>query len=449
MVAAVETGEAGIGTKGTRGAAKGSSSDDDNDTGDGDVDGDGDVFDGNVHDGVKPSIPKPPAASTEIKKAKSYTKPSLDEYVELIVEYKDDVGREEIKSVASGGHLDADYPEFSVATMKVKRKDISKIMNNPHVESCDQSEPVYALGWQDEVQPDDLSSLYASYEDYHPSGDASSSNLRGNSTRSNQQHRNLAESTPYGISMVQANNGLFLSKRRATTGIKVCVVDTGFDVNHEDLPPRNGGQTVRGYSPYSGQSWSNDGHGHGTHCAGTIGASGFNGEGVTSCNPDGSDFSFYIGKGLTDSGSGSTSGVLGAVQQCAAAGAKVISMSLGGGGYSTSANNIYNRLYNDGILIIAAAGNDGNSAKAYPASYPAVMSVAAVNSGMNKVGFSQWNDQVEIAAPGQSVLSTLPRNNYAAWSGTSMATPHVSIQYLFVSGSVTNNTCEESFPWSH
>merc|ERR1712137_76374 len=70
----------------------------------------------------------------------------------------------------------------------------------------------------------------------------------------------------------------------------------------------------------------------------------------------------------------------------------------------------------------AAAGNDGNSGKSYPASYDAVMSVAAVDSSENRASYSQYNDQVEIAAPGSAVQSTYPTNTYAALSGTSMAT---------------------------
>ena len=145
-------------------------------------------------------------------------------------------------------------------------------------------------------------------------------------------------------------------------------------------------------------------------------------------NPDPSKFTFYIGKGLSDSGSGSSSGVMAAVQACVDNGAKVISMSLGGGGYSATSNAAYEDYYDQNVLIIAAAGNGGNSALGYPASYPAVVSVASLTSSGSRSSFSQYNDQVEIAAPGSGVLSTLPTgNNYAAWSGTSM----VSLLFYF------------------
>merc|ERR1711983_641558 len=108
-------------------------------------------------------------------------------------------------------------------------------------------------------------------------------------------------------------------------------------------------------------------------------------------------------------------------------GAKVISLSLGGGTYTKTADEFYENLYeNEDILFVAAAGNGGSSSKFYPASYPASMSVAAIDSSMNKASFSQYNDQVEISAPGVSINSALPNDKYAAWSGTSMATPHVA-----------------------
>lgn len=226
------------------------------------------------------------------------------------------------------------------------------------------------------------------------------------------------ESTPYGITMVKAEQ---VPAPPTTDLITVCVVDTGYALGHEDLPSDN----VGGEHNY-GEYWDQDGHGHGSHCAGTIGAIGGNGKGVIGVFDDPTRFNFFIGKGLTDSGSGSTTGVLAAVEHCVDNGAKVISMSLGGGGPSTVSEDAYELAYNNGVLIVAAAGNSGNTAYSYPASYKHVMSVAAVDSNRAKAGFSQWNSQVEIAAPGVGVLSTLPGNNYAAWSGTSMACPHVA-----------------------
>merc|ERR1712048_97797 len=144
------------------------------------------------------------------------------------------------------------------------------------------------------------------------------------------------------------------------------------------------------------------------------------------------NFSFFIGKGLSDSGSGSTSSVMAAVQACVDNGSNVISMSLGGGAPSDIVNQQYYGHYkDDDVLIIAAAGNSGNSALSYPASYKSVMSVAAVDSNENKAGFSQYNEQTEISGPGVSVKSTVTGNSgstfsYASYSGTSMATPHVA-----------------------
>merc|ERR1712176_549226 len=208
--------------------------------------------------------------------------------------------------------------------------------------------------------------------------------------------------------------------------IKVCVADTGYDLGHVDLPS---GGDVTGTDSASNGSWDNDGHGHGTHCSGTVAGIGDNNEGVVGVIPDnvGGNFQLVIGEALSNSGSGSLAGVLAAVQSCVDDGAKVISLSLGGGGYSSTTNDFYNNLYeNEDILFVAAAGNGGSSSNHYPASYPALMSVAAIDSNENKASFSQYNDQVEISAPGVSVRSSLPNDKYASWSGPSMATPHVA-----------------------
>eukprot|EP00568_Trieres_chinensis_P006613 CAMPEP_0183292170 /NCGR_PEP_ID=MMETSP0160_2-20130417/1326_1 /TAXON_ID=2839 ORGANISM="Odontella Sinensis, Strain Grunow 1884" /NCGR_SAMPLE_ID=MMETSP0160_2 /ASSEMBLY_ACC=CAM_ASM_000250 /LENGTH=1110 /DNA_ID=CAMNT_0025453089 /DNA_START=101 /DNA_END=3433 /DNA_ORIENTATION=+ len=246
--------------------------------------------------------------------------------------------------------------------------------------------------------------------------------------------RRLIQDTPWGIIKVQADQSEMGPSKQ---DIMICVIDTGYDVNHEDLP---GDPPVTGYSPYleddveSNEFWNVDGHGHGTHCAGTIGA--FNNDlGVVGVIPEmttDGGFPLFIGKGLTNSGSGSSSGVMRAVEACHneanRLGRKaVISMSLGGGGYSGTYDDTYKYIYNTGnVLIVAAAGNDGNSAKGYPASYTGVMSVAATDSSDRKASFSQYNDQVEISGPGVGVKSTTPDNGYSTWSGTSMATPHVA-----------------------
>jgi len=240
--------------------------------------------------------------------------------------------------------------------------------------------------------------------------------------------RNLAESTPYGIPMVLQDMNFWNNLGAPSGSIKVCVADTGYDPAHEDLP-KGGDVTGRDNPDYPGSSWDVDGHGHGTHCSGTVAALGGNNEGVVGVIPDnaGGKFQLMIGKALSDSGGGSWSGVMKAVELCVNDGAKVVSLSLGGSGYSSSMNTFFKTLYEEqDVLFVAAAGNGGNSGYLYPASYGALMSVAALDSNQNRASFSQFNDQVEISAPGVSVESTLPNDRYAAWSGTSMATPHVA-----------------------
>ncbi|WP_158683699.1 S8 family serine peptidase [Pseudoalteromonas sp. T1lg22] len=231
----------------------------------------------------------------------------------------------------------------------------------------------------------------------------------------------MAESTPYGISMVQADQ----VSDALTGNMKVCIMDTGYDLGHEDLP--NTGVTGDdGYDNYNSGNWYEDGHGHGTHVSGTIAALGGNGTGVVGVNPSG-NLSLHMVKVFNSNGQWAYgSDLVAAVDQCMAAGAKVISMSLGGSGSSSAEQAAFDNAHANGLLSIAAAGNDGNSSMSYPASYDSVMSVAAVDSNGNKANFSQYNSQVEIAAPGVAVNSTLPNNSYAAWSGTSMATPHVA-----------------------
>lgn len=227
----------------------------------------------------------------------------------------------------------------------------------------------------------------------------------------------MAQSTPYGIPMVQAN--LVSDNNAANT--PVCVIDTGYRLNHVDLPSSG----VTGFAFSGHGSWSTDGNGHGTHVAGTMVALN-NNDGVVGVLPSG-QAGVHIVKIFNDSGNWTfASDLIDGIQSCQDAGAKVVNMSLGGSSSSQTEQTAMTNFYNSGMLLIAAAGNAGNTSLSYPASYNAVVSVAAVDSNRNLASFSQRNAQVELAGPGVAVNSTWNNGGYNSISGTSMASPHVA-----------------------
>ena len=232
------------------------------------------------------------------------------------------------------------------------------------------------------------------------------------------------QTVPYGVDMVQARDvwdvnrdGVVDVGSPTGSNRKICIIDSGFQISHEDLQ----GINVTGYK--GNLPWNQDGDGHGTHVAGTIAAVN-NQRGVVGVTPG--TVNLHIVRVFGDSGSWAyASDLMDAANRCAIAGANIISMSLGTLTYSATMQDAFNRLNSQGILSIAAAGNDGSTAFSYPASYPSVMSVAAIDSNKVIAYFSQRNSQVDIAAPGVDVISTVD-SSYQSYSGTSMATPHVS-----------------------
>ena len=227
-----------------------------------------------------------------------------------------------------------------------------------------------------------------------------------------------AQSVPYGISATQSD----AMPPFTDAGIKVCVVDTGYALGHPDLPGVSDGVTGEANAVEVG-NWYEDGNGHGTHVAGTVGASD-NDEGVIGVSPG---IGLHIVKIFDDDGLWTySSDLIEAVSQCQEAGADVVNMSLGGYGASATEEYAMRRFTEEGMLLVAAAGNDGTGTLQYPASYDDVISVAGVRDDERWASFSQHNRAVEIAAPGANVLSTYPNGQYAFSSGTSMAAPHVA-----------------------
>lgn len=209
----------------------------------------------------------------------------------------------------------------------------------------------------------------------------------------------FSQSTPYGIPMVEADQ-VWSSTRGG--GVKVCIIDSGLYTQHEDHVGTP--YAVNGIS--GSNAWTTDGCGHGTHVAGTISALD-NTAGVIGVNPDGTPL--HIVKVFNDSCSWTyASGLADAVNKCVDAGAKVINMSLGGSTKSRTEENALKSAHKNGVLSVAAAGNDGNTRMSYPASYPIVISVAAVDSNKQRASFSQYNREVDLSAPGVAVNSTVP-----------------------------------------
>ena len=236
---------------------------------------------------------------------------------------------------------------------------------------------------------------------------------------------------PYGIDMVQALDvpDNFIEGSNVT----VCIVDTGIDIEHPDLQVFN----VTGKS-FIDEAWNVDINGHGTHVAGTIAALK-NDVGVLGVVNNGA-MNLLIAKVCALDGG--CYNVNDAVQWCADEGADVINLSLGCAFCGNEEESlIYQSIYDDGVLVVAAAGNEPNEI-GYPASYDSVMSVAAVDRNEEIAFFSSRNEYVEIAAPGVDVESTVPGNDYAYYSGTSMATPHIAgvAALIWSHFPTTNNT---------
>ncbi|HEX5794096.1 MAG TPA: S8 family serine peptidase, partial [Rheinheimera sp.] len=208
----------------------------------------------------------------------------------------------------------------------------------------------------------------------------------------------MMQQVPYGYTMVQADQ---VSDQFAANQT-VCVIDSGLALPHEDFNDAN----ISGSNDLGTGNWFDAGGPHGTHVAGTIAALN-NAVGVVGVLPGG-NLNLHIVKVFNDDGWGYSSTLAHAVDTCVQNGASVINMSLGGAGSNITEANAMQAAYDAGVLLIAAAGNDGNTALSYPASYDSVVSVAAVDSTKTHADFSQRNAQVELAGPGVDVRSTYP-----------------------------------------
>jgi subtilisin family serine protease len=240
-----------------------------------------------------------------------------------------------------------------------------------------------------------------------------------------------------------------------TTGsddVIIAIIDTGIDYTHPDLASNiwtNPGEIagndidddhngyiddVYGYDfctvyEHVRDSDPMDEHNHGTHVAGTIGAVGNNSSGVTGINWR---CKLMACRFLNEDGYGSVADAIDAINYAVANGAKVLNKSWGGSGYSSSLAAAITNAKDNGVLFVAAAGNDStdnDSTPQYPACYQIenVIAVAATDDDDALASFSNYGQNtVHLGAPGVSILSTVLNNEYRWYNGTSMATPHVS-----------------------
>jgi subtilisin len=242
-----------------------------------------------------------------------------------------------------------------------------------------------------------------------------------------------AEALEYGVNQINAEaiwggapNATTLIAGQGGAGVKVAVIDTGIDCGHQDLA----GGCVYGANFVNGLQPFDDG-GHGTHVAGII-AARQNGVGVIGVAPEAT---VYAVKVLNSTGSGSWSSVAMGIDWAVANGMHVINMSLGATTGSQAVADAVARAEAAGVLVVASAGNSGCcNTVGYPAAYDGVLAVAAVDSIEWRADFSSTGPQLDIAAPGVGVRSSVPSGScslcdpsgYAWLSGTSMAAPHVA-----------------------
>lgn len=325
----------------------------------------------------------------------------------VIVGFKDQVDINIIQR--NGGDLIHVFSDvLAVATM-LPQKAIDALKNNPNIAYVELDAKVWATG-----------------EDY--------------------------EEIWWGLDRIDDGDGVVQTHEyNKGTGVNVAIIDTGIYYEHPDLKANYKG----GYNFVNNDYPPMDDNGHGTHVAGIIAAAN-NGIGVVGVAPEAN---LYALKALDSSGSGYTSDIIAAINWARNNGIQIISMSLGSNYDDPALHETCYLAYSEGILLVAAAGNDYSkrgrtelNTVDYPARYDSVIAVGATTETDQKASYSSTGPAVELAAPGDLILSTfLPTvpvqgvtgYNYVIASGTSMACPHVSgAAALILSGEPTLSVSE-------
>ncbi len=222
-----------------------------------------------------------------------------------------------------------------------------------------------------------------------------------------------AENPDWGIQRIEAPG---VWETTSAEGIRIGIVDTGVDYTHPDLSTR----FVGGIDNVNEDTDPFDDNGHGTHVAGII-ASEINNVGIIGAAPKANILAL---KALGSDGTGYISDLVEAVDWAIQNNIQILNFSLGTTYNSSLLASKLNQASDQGIILVAAAGNTNQGALLYPAAYDNVISVAASDNNDQFASFSSIG--AEITAPGVSITSTIPGGGYASWSGTSMAAPHVT-----------------------
>lgn len=229
---------------------------------------------------------------------------------------------------------------------------------------------------------------------------------------------------PKGVELIQAPK---LWNETKGKGVTVAVLDTGCDIKHPDLKDRIIGGRNFTDDDRSNPDIYHDYNGHGTHVAGTIAAQE-NETGVIGVAPEAG---LLIVKVLNKAGSGKYDWIIQGIYYAIEQKADIISMSLGGPNDVPELHAAIKAAVEKDILVVCAAGNEGDGDDStnefdYPGCYNEVVSVGAINLERDSSDFTNSNNEIDLVAPGEGILSTYLNGKYATLSGTSMSAPHVS-----------------------
>jgi len=220
----------------------------------------------------------------------------------------------------------------------------------------------------------------------------------------------------WGVVKVQAPQAWDVTT--GSSSVSIAILDTGVDLDHPDLANK-----IIGNIDFSNSGTTDDVYGHGTHVAGIAAAITNNGIGVAGL---GYSCTIMNVKVLDNNGMGAYSWIISGIIWAADNGAKIINLSLGAAYASSALEDAVNYAWSKGVVIVAAAGNNGDTTPMYPAYYTNCIAVAATDANDAKASWSNYGDWVDVAAPGLSIYSTLKDNSYGYLSGTSMASPCVA-----------------------